>query len=622
MYMKNRYIITILWVFSNVMHAQNQHSVEGDKLFHRFEYVDAAKAYLKLVDKGKADVYVYKQLGECYYAIFNTKEAIVWFSKAVEKPQEPEIYYKYAQMLKAEGNWIEYTNQMQIFSKLEPNDSRSKVFLDNPNSINQLKQQKPHFEVKKLELNTDKADFGAFLSQNDELYFVSARNTDRKLNGMDGQPYLDVYKSMKRNDGTYEQPVAVDELNSKWHEGPVTITSDEKTLYFSSESFTAHAFDKQADKHLKRGQIYLFKATKSEKGTWQNIVPLPFNNKSYSYRNPSVSKDGKMLFFSSNMPGGFGGEDIWSVRIEGDSYGKPENLGALVNTEGNESFPFVSQDGVLYFSSNGKAGFGGYDVFSFKNDTKEVQNLGLAVNTEKDDFAFTYDQDKKVGFLASNRDGNDDLFQVNPICNLVATVRVIDAETGKILPYASIQVIGNGVDQQEKVSNESGEAKFDLVCQLSFEGQVIRNGYEKGTFIIEITNDNSVMVEVKLVPIKPIITSNEVLLQSIFFEYDKSNITREGAEELNKLVQIMKEHPEMVVLVKSHTDSQGDEDYNLKLSQRRAQATVQYVISKGIAVERISAMGVGESELKVLCDVCSEEDNAANRRSEFLILKK
>ncbi len=620
--MRKIYLTFSFVIASGLLSAQNKDTKIADKLFDRYEYVDAAEEYLKLAQSGKADAYVYKQLADSYYAIFNTKEAIKWYAKAVAQKQDAETYYKYAQMLKSNGNYAESDKQMKQFATLAPNDSRAKAFSNNPNYLPTLKGQSKLFDVAKSDISSDKTDFGAVLTNDNSVYFSSARNTSRRNSNWE-EPYLDLYKATYNANGTISEAVAISNLNTKWHDGPAAVTTDGKTMYYGSESFNEKEYTKDKTKKSKFGKIYLYKAT-FENGQWTNSKPLPFNNAAYDVRNPSVSKDGKTLYFSSNMPGGFGGEDLWKVTISGDAYGTPENLGAKINTVANESFPYITDTNVLYFSSNGKDGFGGLDVYRIDlTKGSDVINIGAPVNTEKDDFAFTYNTSKKVGFFASNRSGNDDIYKADPVCGVQAIAVVKDAKTRVVLESAAVVL----VDAKDKTvgnqsTNSEGKTSFGVACNTTYAFQVSKEGYESGVFGVAKTDGGEVIVEALLEPIMPIITETEVILQPIYFVYDKSNITKEGAAELDKLVQVMKEHPTMVIFAKSHTDNRGSDKYNLNLSDRRAKATVQYLISKGIAKDRISGQGFGESEPKVVCEECSEEQFAQNRRSEFLIVKK
>ena len=621
--MRKLYVTLSFVMVSGMLSAQNQYTKTADKLFDRYEYVDAAKEYLKLAEGSKADSYVYKQLAESYYNVFNTKEAVKWYAKLVEQKQEAETYYKYAQMLKAEENFKEADKQMQQFAQLAPNDQRAKAFVNKPNYLPELQGQSKLFNIVKSEVNSDKADFGAVLTNDNNVYFASARNTSRKTSGWNEEPYLDIYKATYNANGTISDAVAVENLNTKWHDGPVSISSDGTTMYYGSESFNEKEFTKDKAKNAKFGKIYLYKATK-EGDKWVNSKPLPFNNKAYSVRNPSISKDGKTLYFSSDMPGGFGGEDIWKVSVNGDEYGTPENLGAKVNTEANESFPFITEDNILFFSSNGKTGFGGLDVFKMDlNKGSEAMNVGEPVNTSKDDFSFTFNTTKKVGFFSSNRDGVDNIYKADPVCNVQALVRVKDAKTGKVIEGATVLLVD---EKQKTVSNQTtaanGETATGVSCYTAYSAQVSKQGYESGVFDVAKAENEQITVEALLKPITPIITEREVILEPIYFEFNRSNITAEGAAELNKLVAVMNEYPNMVIFAKSHTDNRGSDKFNMNLSDRRAKSTVQYLISKGISKDRISGQGFGESEPKVVCKPCSEEQHAQNRRSEFLIVKK
>jgi outer membrane protein OmpA-like peptidoglycan-associated protein len=326
------------------------------------------------------------------------------------------------------------------------------------------------------------------------------------------------------------------------------------------------------------------------------------------------------------MPGSMGGIDIWKVAVNQDgSFGTPENLGSKINTEGDESFPFISEDNkMLYFASNGRPGFGGYDVFAFDMNKGEATNMGKPVNSEKDDFAFTFNKEKNIGFVSSNRGGVDNIYLATPVCGVEVMTIVTDAKTGAILANAKVAI----VDEKKNVistemSNAKGEVTYYVECDKAYTIQASKDGYESNTFPVASSKGPSKKVDAPLNPIEVIVTETEVILNPIFFEFDKSNITQEGAFELDKLVQVLKNNPNMVILAKSHTDNRGSDKYNMSLSDRRAKSTVQYIISKGIAADRISGKGMGESEPKVDCkETCTEEQHAQNRRSEFLIVKK
>lgn len=620
--MKNLYIALSFGLISTSLIAQNKDTKTADKLYNRYEYVSAAKEYQKLVDNGKADGYVYKQLADTYYNMFNTTEAATWYAKATETSQDAETYFRYAQMLKANGKYEEANKQMNKFASMEPNDLRAKAFKENPNYVPKILGKEVSYTVNSLPVSSDKSDFAAVMYDN-TLYFTSARNNARKNYGWNEEPFLDIYKSTMGDSGTFSEATTVSELNSKFHDGPVTISTDGNTLYFSSDSFREHLFEKDKKNNLRLGKNNLYVATKSGE-TWGNIKPLPFNSKDYSLSNPSLSRDGKTLYFSSDMPGSLGGVDIWKVSVNGDSFGTPENLGTKVNTEGNESFPFIADDNsTLYFASSGKQGLGGYDVYKIDlAKGSEAVNMGKPINTEKDDFAFTFNKAKNMGFLSSNRNGNDDIFSATPICGVDVLTIVSNAKTGAILADAKVSIL----DEKKNIistetSNSKGEVSFRVECDKAYTIQASKDGYEGNSFPVAKSKGPEAKVDAALQPIDVIVTPTEIVLKPIYFEFNKSNITQEGAFELDKLVQVMKNNESLVIMAKSHTDSRGSDSYNMSLSDRRAKSTVQYIISKGISENRISGKGYGESEPKVQCDPCTEEQYAQNRRSEFLIVK-
>ncbi len=622
--MKKTYI-TLSFVFAGlVASAQNKDTQAADKLYNRYEYIDAAEEYLKLVSANKADNYVYRQLADSYYNVFNTAEAAKWYAKATEEKQDAEVYYRYAQMLKAEGKYDQANKQMEKFAAMAPNDQRAIAFKREPNYIPRLKNQMKLFDSKTMDINSDKSDFAAVLTNDNTLYFASARNTAKKTYGYNDEPYLDLYYATRNADGTYSKPMEVNGVNTKFHDGPATLSADGNTMYFSSETFKDGQFDKDKSKKLKYGKVGLFKATK-EGDKWTNIKALPFNNKDYNVGNPSLSKDGKTLYFSSDMPGGIGGSDIWKVAVNGDNdYGTPENLGNKINTEGRENFPFITDENKLYFSSEGRQGFGGLDVFVVDlNAGMEVKNVGMPVNSEKDDFAFSFNTVNKVGFFSSNRGGQDDIYAAIPVCGLQINATAKNAKTGELLSGASVAILDEKNNLIEtKYTTADGFVGYAVDCDKPYTLQVSKEGFVSKTIPVSKKDGGDLPIIAELDPIDVIVTETEVILNDIFFEYNKSNITKEGAFELDKLVQVMKNSPEMVIMVKSHTDSRGTDKFNMNLSERRAKATVQYVISKGIAKDRISGKGYGESEPKVTCDKCSEEEHAKNRRSEFMIVKK
>ena len=621
--MKNIYI-AILLIIANTICSQNGTTQKADQLFESYQYVDAIKEYQKLAENKNESIYVFEQLGNCYFTIFDNEKALTWYAKAVQGKASAETYYRYAQTLKSFGKYEEANKQMDVFAKLLPNDERAKKHKLNPTYIPSLLNASAIFTVSETNINVkDESDFGPFLTNDNELYFVSTRNTLNKKDRWNDQHYLDIFKTTRNNDGTFSEVNLVKELNTPFHDGPVTISSDGNTIFFARDGLSEGKYEVSKNK-TKIGQQGLYKAVKID-GKWGQIEALPFNSINYSVTCPSLSKDGKTLYFSSNMPGGLGESDIWKVALESNGYGKPENLGDKINTSDRENFPFITEDNVLYFASSGRQGYGAYDIFKINLSTAESAiNLGKPVNSEKDDFSFSFNKLQDVGYFSSNRSGLDAIYTVLPICKANSLITVNDKKSGKMIANALVIISDtNGNILLSIPTNADGKVSFDLQCNTEYLLKISASNYEDKTATISKIEKGGVPTIVSLDPLEVIITDTEVILKNVYFDFNKSNITSQGASELDKLVKVMKDNPKMFIFVKSHTDSKGSSAYNLKLSEQRAQSTVQYIISKGIESERISGKGFGNTEPKIACGAdCSEEQHSQNRRSEFAIIKK
>ncbi|WP_204344665.1 OmpA family protein [Psychroserpens algicola] len=624
-------LFTIAALSSFSLIAQNKDTKKADKHFNRYEFVEAAEDYAKLVENGKGSPYVYSQLAESYYNVFNTQEAERWYAKALEANPSPEMIFKYSQMLKANGKYEESNAQMAKFAQMRPSDDRAIAFNKNPDYLPKILEKGKKFNIQNLGFNTEYSDFGGTL-QDGKLYITSARNTSRKTYGWNEEPFLDIYELTKNDDGTYQAAaLAGNKVNTKYHEGVVSFSPDGKTMYFSRESYFEKEYERDSITNYRISQLHLFKARKTGDG-WSNVEGFPINSENYSVKNPSVSADGKTLYFASNMPGGYGLFDIYKASINDDgTLGEPENLGQKVNTQGQEMFPFISSNNTLYFSSTGHLGLGNLDVFYSKvvdGKMGPVRNVGVPVNSNADDFAFHLDEETEEGFVSSNREGGlggDDVYAIKklqPLCDVLISGIVTDSKTGNPINAANVTLYddqGNMI--LSKVTNSDGIVEFIVECGKQSELEVVMDGYESQKLTVSASEEEEEEVSIMLDPIEVIVGPEVVSLNPIYFDYDKSNITAQAAFELDKLVQIMNKYPEMVINATSHTDSRGSASYNERLSDRRAKTTVQYVISKGIDKSRISGTGKGENEPKVDCGSnCTDEEHQMNRRSEFIIV--
>ncbi|SVB85748.1 uncharacterized protein METZ01_LOCUS238602, partial [marine metagenome] len=449
--MKN--ILTLLIItlisFSNLV-AQNNSTKKADRLFDRFEFVKAAEEYLKLANDEANDYYVISRLADSYYNIFDTKNAEKWFEKIVEE-NNIEIIYKYTQMLKANGKYKESNIWMTKFSEMKPYDSRAVAFRNTPNYIDKIVEKGKKFNIQNLSINSEYSDFGSTMFNN-KLYFISSEEPGflEKPYSWSNEGFLNIYSSYINENGSYLERVEFDDLNSKYHEGVITFMADGNTAYFTRESYFEKEYEKSEDSKTKYSQLYIYRASK-QNGKWSSIESLKINDQNYSNKNPMIGPKGEYLYFSSNMPGGYGQYDIYKAKINEDgSIGDPLNLGQKINTEGQEGFPFMSEDKIIYFSSDGHLGLGGLDVFYSKNiDAKwsNVRNVGIPVNSGADDFAFMINGDD--GYISSNRPGGvgkDDIYAIKkimPLCDILFTTNIIDSKTKESISSATTSISDN-----------------------------------------------------------------------------------------------------------------------------------------------------------------------------------
>ena len=635
--MKNIFTLITLTFLSIVsINAQDKSTRKADKQFSRFEFVKAADSYEKLVNNGKSSDYVVSQLAECYYNIYNTVEAEKWYATLVDETKDTNIIYKYSQMLKANGKYEQSNKWMAKFAELRPADNKATAYMKDPNYLPKIISKGKRFNVQNLDINSEYSDFGGSLNNN-KLYITSSRNTvglfdlgrwltQRISYGWNNEPYLDIYSFDISESGSYiNEDYLNSNVNTKYHEGLASF-DNEGNMYLSRESFYENQYVKDPNSNNIISLLGIYKISEND----NNAVALNINSSEYSVKNPSISADGKTLYFASDKPGGFGNFDIYRGDIDTNGDVKNvENLGQKINTEGQEMFPFIGNENNLYFSSDSQLGLGGLDVFFTKEvDGKwaSARNVGIPVNSNADDFAFSINESNGEGFVSSNRSGgkgSDDIYSIKrlvPICDVLLTANVLDSKTKLVIESATTSVSDkDGNIASTKTSSKEGIAEFMLVCEEKGKLIVSKEGYNSKIVDLEISSEEFTSIDIMLDPIEKIIVAEKIELNSIYFDFEKSNIKSEAAFELDNLVQVMIKYPEMTVSIESHTDSKGPSSHNQKLSEKRAKTTMQYVISKGIDSSRLSAVGKGESNPIVECSNCNEEEDQLNRRSEFII---
>ena len=622
------FILTVTLMSFSTMTAQNSNTKKADKHFNRLEYIKAVDDYEKLVEKGKANTYVYRRLAKSYLNIYKTKQAerLFYIVLQDERNVKPSDYLQYAKTLLANGKYNAYKKAMKKFAKLKPGDRRAQLFNQNPDYIYDLTDKDPKFDVDRLSLNSNYSDFGAYESRG-KLYFVSARNESRRNYGWNDQPTLDIYTAANIA-GTFKKPeLLAGDINTKFNEGTVAVTNDGNTIYFARNAYEDGDYQQNEDGV---SQLKIYKATLVN-NEWKDIKPLPFTSKNYATANPSLGPAENYLYFSSDMPGGYGNSDIYRVKINNDgSFKDPENLGEKINTEGRENFPFVDNEKRLFFSSDGHLGLGGLDVFYVnlqKKGSDYPKNLGKPVNSSSDDFSFTYINNKKTGYVASNRGKNpvnDNIYQldlIEPLDETILEVLVTDNKTKKPIEKADVNIYDSQKNMIKASSTrEDGSTRHKVVSEMKYDIQVNAIKYKSNSENISAKGE-SIRVTIPLIPEVEVIDTITID-NSILFAFDKAKIREEAAFELDKIVSTLKQIPELELKITSHTDKRGTQSYNKDLSKERAKNTLNYIAEAGIDKSRLESEGKGETQLKIKCgSTCTEEDHRKNRRSEFSVLK-
>ncbi len=599
----------------------------ANKMFEQHKYVSAQKAYLKVIQRKHRNAETLKNLGDSYYLNGEPEKAEQWYKEFIESyPDqiESEYFFRYAQCLKSSKKYTESDSYMDKLLLIKNDDQRANLFDKKRDYIKRIVYQSGRYNIENVAINSSFTDFGAAFYQ-DYIIFSSSRDTllfNKRIHQWTEESFLELYQAKYDSEkNTLSDPQKFSkELSTKFHESTPAFTNDGNTIYFT----------RNYDKDNKRKMIGLkiYRSFKDSEGNWTLPEDLPFNDTTYSTSHPSISPDGKTLYFSSDMPGGFGLSDIYSVTINSDgSFGVPINLGSEINTEGKETFPFITYD-ELYFASDGHPGLGGLDIFVTKTTTSalEIINVGSPINTSKDDFAFIINPETEKGYFSSNRDegkGGDDIYslhQLTPLRSFFLTTilgSIKDNTTYEAINDAIITIYDseNNIIQREVSANNGDYHFFDNEkIKNAYSIKVTKIGYKPYEHIIN--KDEFGEVYEKPITLDKIYKNSsdleridknsieqenenafnfELIADPIHFDNTSNTILSKSKEKLDELVSLLKRYPRVNANIKSYIN---DDINNIDLTQYRAEMIKQYFIDHGISAYRLSAKGVPKNEVK------------------------
>ncbi|TMU50560.1 OmpA family protein [Flagellimonas algicola] len=614
---------------------------KADERYNEYSFSPAIDIYKKVLDKGYVSQDLLKRLGNAYYFNAKYEEAANVYKRLAEAypdETEPDYFFRYAQSLKTLGEYDAASDMMSKFKQMTAQGE----FPSDEDYLAKIEKNSGRFSVKPFAYNSKYSDFAAAFYEKG-LIFSSDRDTGnlaRYRHTWNSKDFLDLYK-VNADSVSNDRVVKVSgDVNTRLHESTSVVSKDGTTMYFTRNNFL------DGKKYKDEQGIIRLKIYSAEliNGEWTKIIELPFNSDSYSVAHPVLSPDGKKLYFVSDMPGAVGESDIFYTEIIGDgTYGPIINLGKNVNTRARETFPYITQEGVLYFSSDGHPGLGGLDVFAtkitFGNFNEPVVNVGKPINGNQDDFAFILDNETKIGYFSSNREGGlgeDDIYEFTenePLvldCIQEVTGTVRDRISNEVLAGATVMII----DEENKevsstLTDSQGNYVLSLDCSKGNFVRASRDGYVPAEEYLNRSYGKPRIVDFYLE--RDVVTggfgddlAKLLQLSTIYFDLNKYNIRSDAEIEIQKVIVAMEKYPSLKIKVNSHTDSRGNDAYNLWLSQKRAESTVNYMISKGIAADRLQGEGFGEKRLVNNCSNgvrCSSDEHQLNRRSEFIIFE-
>lgn len=573
----------------------------------RGDYYAASETYRKLFREttNKENAYrgvIAYEMAEVNRKINRTSRALSGYRNAIRHGYPDTLMYlRYAQMLHREGEYRQAIDAYREFLKFKPNNSlaingktgaeMSLFWQDNSTG---------RFIIKPVELfNSNQSEFSPMLAQNDNvLYFTSSRKdaTGEVVSPISGMKYNDLFTVEKNAAGEWQKPVILSsDINTEFDEGTPSITSNGRYMFYT---YCSANYNKPASP-----KIYYSRRVNGKWTAGREFV-IETDDSLSVFAHPAVSPSGEYLYFVSDMPGGYGGKDIWRAELTLNfDVVAIENAGPVINSAGDEMFPYVRNDSTIYFSSDGHPGMGGFDIFEAKllSDNKEwrIMNMESPINSSYDDFGITFEKLADRGFFSSNRDdirGYDHIYSFDSLLNSINVEGIVVDSDDEFIANATLSVVGNDGSQYKFKTSKNGEYNFkansgiEYLIMASAEGFLNQSkSFEIGSEVI----DTLYYIDFEMIPY-----NKPVVLENIFYDFDSSSLREESKKDLNGLIELLEEHPEIRIELMSHTDRNGSEGYNIGLSLQRAESVANYLFNNGIDKGRVVAIGLGKSEPK------------------------
>lgn len=624
----------------NMLEAKGIKQKVADAYYEALAYSEAVPYYVELAKSKKASAEILRKTADCFNKMGDTEKAEKWYRRLHKRGWAlPTDSYKYFLLLRKLGLYKKSLTVMNIY--LEQGGKLTdfvRHLQKNPNYIALLqKRNSGKYLIKKLDFNSPEHDFSPTFYENGIVFASPERRTDRidtrRKFAWDGTNFLQLYQVEYKGDVYAEPKLFSLTKKDKYHDGPIAFNKDFTEAYLTRSNYSSKG---KLGKN-KRGvvEVNLYKSKKDDKGNWSALIPFKYNSSEYSTGCATLSQKEDIMIFASDMSGGLGQTDLWMTKKVDGEWQNPIHLGDKINTTLRDNYPYLDSEGDLYFASEGQNnGLGGYDIFwvpGFLKGKRDIYNMGAPINSEADDFGLVYDIRKGGGFFNSGRKGvvggkgRDDIFAFE-ILKSKLEVQIIDKKSKMPIISARGCVQSEFGDFIEESIKLNDEAKFyyDLapnryiICAKAegYQGAQKTISIPKGKLFTTV-----VELERKLPPAKtPTLPCPEVTLEDIFYDFDKYLIRDDASASLDNLLEFLKEYPRIKINLVSHTDSRGTAQYNQWLSQKRAESALNYLVERGLDRNRITASGVGESQLLNNCSNCSEREHQANRRTTVEII--